>query len=284
MRSRGTLLVGLTAVVLIATAASAQGAVTIGSNLASTVAGTSYNCGVPCTTANLALTTDVAPNGLTSPVNGTVTSWRVKSGSTGNPLKLRVLTLGTALTFTGAGTSAIGTTTGGGIDGPFATSLPIKIGDAIGIDISNSALIFADNAAGTQVYWNMPQLADGSPRAGLTRNATETLVQATVEPTSTLGLSAQPVLNKKKGTATLTISVPNPGQLDFSGTGVNIAETAAVKTVTAPGPVKFLIRATGKKLKKKGKVGVTATFTFTPTGGAASTQSTSLKLRKKLKK
>jgi len=112
----------------------------------------------------------------------------------------------------------------------------------------------------------------------------EVLVQATVEPTNTLGLSAQPVLNKRKGTATLTISVPNPGQLDFSGTGVNIAETAAVKTVTAPGPVKFLIRATGKKLKKKGKVGVTATFTFTPRGGAASTQSTSLKLRKKLKK
>ncbi len=81
--------------------------------------------------------------------------------------------------------------------------------------------------------------------------------------------------------------MPNPGQLDFSGTGINIAESAAVKTVTAPGPVKFLIRATGKKLKKlnkKGKVGVTVTFTFTPTGGAASTQSTSLKLRKKLKR
>jgi hypothetical protein len=287
MRSRGTLLVGLAAVALIATAGAAQGAVTIGSNLASATSGTSYNCSAACTTANLALTTDVAPNGLTSPMNGTVTSWRTKSGSTGNPLQLRVLTPVSALTYTGAGTSAIGTTTGGGIDGPFATSLPIKIGDAIGINNPNSALIFSDNPAGIQIYWNVPQLADASTRAGLTRNATETLVQATVEPTNTLGLSAQPVRNKKRGTATLTISVPNPGQLDFSGTGINVAETAAVKTVTAPGPVKFLISATGKKRKKlnrKGKVGVTATFTFTPTGGAASTQSKSLKLTKKLKR
>jgi hypothetical protein len=39
-----------------------------------------------------------------------------------------------------------------------------------------------------------------------------------------------------------------------------------------------------KKLKTKGKVRVVPTFTFTPTGGAASTQSTPLTLRKKLKK
>jgi hypothetical protein len=149
------------------------------------------------------------------------------------------------------------------------------------------ALVLSNDVGGTAVGWNMPPLEDGDVRAGAALTQREVLVQATIEPTNTLGLSAAPVLNKKKGTAKLTISVPNPGQLDFSGAGINIAETAAVKTVTGPGPVKFLIKATGKKLKKlktKGKVGVTATFTFTPTGGAASTQAKSLKLKKKLTK
>jgi hypothetical protein len=114
----------------------------------------------------------------------------------------------------------------------------------------------------------------------------EVLVQATIEPTNAFTVGA-PVRNKKKGTATLTVDLPNPGTLDFSGAGINIAETAAVKTVTAPGPVKFSIKAVGRKLKKlktKGKVRVVPTLTFTPTGGAASTQSTPLTLRKKLKK
>jgi hypothetical protein len=166
--------------------------------------------------------------------------------------------------------------------------LPIQAGDHVGLDASAGAIILSDvGAPSMALSWTMPTLADGDPRPGSTVFGREVLVQAIVEPTNTLGLSAQPVLNKKKGTATLTVSVPNPGQLDFSGTGINIAETAAVKTVTAPGPVKLLIRATGmkrKKLNRKGKVGVTATFTFTPTGGAASTQSKSLKLKKKLKR
>jgi hypothetical protein len=286
MRSRGTLLVGLAAVALIATAGAAQGAVTIGSNLGSVAMQNDGGCGAPCTTTNLALNTDVAPGGLTSPVNGTVTSWQFKSGSAANTVSLRVLRPGAGVAYTGAGTSAPQTSGVGPINGPFATSLGIQAGDHIGLNASAGALVMSDDVGGTQLFWNMPQLADGSTRDGTVFGANrEVMVQATVEPTNTLGISAQPVLNKKKGTATLTISVPNPGQLDFSGTGINIAETAAVKTVTAPGPVKLLIRATGKKRKKlnrKGKVGVTATFTFTPTGGAASTQSKSLKLKKKL--
>ncbi len=289
MGSRGTLLVGLTAVILIATAGAAQGAVTIGNNLTTTESTNMPGCGIPCTVTNLTLPgSSLAPDGLTSPLNGTVTSWRLRA-NTAPDVRLRILRPGGGTTFTGAGTSAPAGFAGPGMSGPIATSLPIQTGDSIGLENPSDRLIYGANLLGGAAFWNMPVLADGStprPPNG-TGPMVEVLVQATVEPTNTLGLSAQPVLNKRKGTATLTISVPNPGQLDFSGTGINIAETAAVKTVTAPGPVKFLIRATGKKLKKlkkKGRVGVTATFTFTPRGGAASTQSTSLKLRKKLKK
>jgi hypothetical protein len=283
VRGKGLLAAGLVAIASAAIAGSAQGAATIGSNLGSAPNGMSPGCAAPCTVTNVALTTDVAPNGLTSPVNGTVTSWTIRSGSAGNALRLRVLTPGSGLTYTGAGTSEIGITGGGPTSGPFATSLPIKIGHAIGIDNPNSALIFATNAGGTELFWNMPQLADGSARPGLTQNATEVLVQATVQPTNTVTVGAL-TRNKKKGTATRTITVPNAGQLVYAGTGVSVTGPASV---AAPGDVQVTLRATGKKrkkLNKKGKVSVSFGTTFTPNFGAAGTTPDSLTLRKKRKK
>jgi hypothetical protein len=285
MRSRGTLLVGLAAVALIATAGAAQGAVTIGSSLTPTTFDNMPGCNSPCTATTLNHQPGTPAPPLTSPVNGTVTSWQAK-GNTGLDLRLRILRPGGGPAFTGVATSPPASFLGPGVSGPFATSLPISIGDAIGLNSPNGNMIWGAILGATGAYFN-PPLADGYQLTGTTAGGREALVQATVEPTNTLGLSAQPVRNKKKGTATLTISVPNPGQLDFSGTGINIAETAAVKTVTAPGPVKFLISATGKKrkkLNKKGKVRVTATFTFTPNGGSPRTQSTNIQLKKKLKR
>jgi hypothetical protein len=92
--------------------------------------------------------------------------------------------------------------------------------------------------------------------------------------------------NKKKGTATLTVNVPNPGELTGSGKGVQVAGAALIsKTVTAPGKVKLTIKAKGKKkttLNETGKVKLKPKITYTPTGGDPSTQSRKLKLKKKL--
>ncbi len=90
--------------------------------------------------------------------------------------------------------------------------------------------------------------------------------------------------NEEKGTAHLTLSVPNPGELTGSGKGVKVADAAAIsKSVPAAGPVNLKIGAKGKKRRKlneTGKVKVKATVTFTPNGGDPSTQSKKLKLRK----
>jgi hypothetical protein len=287
MRSRGSLLVGLSIAVVLATASAAQGAVTIGSDLMRLESANAPGCNIPCTATNRVLGQGAAPGGLTSPANGTVTSWALRANAAPN-IRLRILRPGGGNTYSGSGTSEPAGFAGPGISGPIATSLPIKAGDAIGLESPNGNLIYGSNLLGGAAFWNAPVLADGSaPRAPDGGDPmAEVLVQATVEPTNTLGLS-QPVLNRKNGTAILTVDVPNPGALDFSGTGINIAETAAVKTVAAPGPVKFLISATGKKRKKlkaKGKAGVTATFTFTPTNGVAGTQSVPVQLKKKLKK
>jgi hypothetical protein len=282
---RGVLLSGLATAASLALAVPAHGAVTIGSSLASP-ANEPGPCNLQaCTVTNLSLVPGlVAAGGITSPVNGTVTSWRFKSNSAGQEVQLRVLR-GSDVTYTGAGVSAP-TTSVIGINGPSTTSLPIRVGDRVGLDASAGAIILSDvGVPSTAVFWNLPPLAEGDTRAGQTVPGREILVQADVEPANTLDFGAV-TRNKKKGTATLTVNVPNPGRLEYSGTGVNIAETAAVKTVTAPGPVRFLIRATGKKrkkLNKKGKVKVAPTFTFTPNAGTAATSSTKVKLLRKRK-
>ena len=94
--------------------------------------------------------------------------------------------------------------------------------------------------------------------------------------------------NKKKGTATLTVNVPNPGELSGSGSGAKVASSSgrAVISKSVPaGSAQLLIKATGKKKRKlndTGKVKLNVAITYTPTGGDPSTQSTKVKLKKKL--
>lgn len=93
-------------------------------------------------------------------------------------------------------------------------------------------------------------------------------------------------LNKKKGTATLPVTVPGAGTLDVSGTGLKASFTAASGPVAA-GTSNILIKAKGKKRKKlnsRGKAKVNVSITYTPTGLSAATQSAKVKLKKKLKK
>ena len=94
--------------------------------------------------------------------------------------------------------------------------------------------------------------------------------------------------NKRKGTATLTVNVPNPGDLTASGKGVTASGASGAvisKAVIAPGAAQLLIKAKGKKKRKlndTGKVKLNVAITFTPTGGDPSTQSLKVKLKKKL--
>lgn len=279
---RTTLISLIAAAALAVAAAPASGAVTIGSDLTGTA--NSNNCGANvCTTSNLALGNNLAPGGLRSPVNGTVTSWRFKSGSGGNTVSLRVLEPGANVSFTGGGASA-SVESDIGPNGPFATSVPIGIGDAIGLDRSNGAIVLSNNPAASQVYWTMPTLANGSTRDGTLGGAYELLVQAVVEPSNTLTFGT-PVLNRKKGAATITVDVPNAGQLAVGGTNVTVV--GAPGTVAAAGQITVAVQATGqalRKLKSKGKTTVTPSFTFTPDSGAAKGQTTRVTLVKKLKK
>jgi hypothetical protein len=167
--------------------------------------------------------------------------------------------------------------------------LPIRIGDYIGLDCcfptTPGAEFFVTGGAATRNEWQ-PKLADGgAARAPSGANAYEIALNAEINPTSIFALGVK-TRNKKKGTATLTATVPNPGELTGAGKGVEVASAAATsKKVKAPGSVKLLIQAKGKKLTKlnsTGTVKVTPKITYTPRGGEPATESVKVKLKKKL--
>ncbi|HEX5609761.1 MAG TPA: hypothetical protein VFX45_06695 [Solirubrobacterales bacterium] len=85
-------------------------------------------------------------------------------------------------------------------------------------------------------------------------------------------------LNKKNGTATLTLSVDTAGAIVLGGKGVRKAKKLAGRA----GTYKLTIRATGKskrKLLASGRAKVKAQVAFTPLGGKALKQTKSIVLR-----
>ena len=86
-------------------------------------------------------------------------------------------------------------------------------------------------------------------------------------------------LNKKKGTATLVVTVPGAGSLVLGGKGVKKVSAKA----KGPGKVSLPIEAAAKAKKKLGELGkvkLAPTVTFTPLGGDPNTESTTATLKK----
>ena len=93
--------------------------------------------------------------------------------------------------------------------------------------------------------------------------------------------------NKKKGTATVDLTLPGPGNLAASGKNASVKQLGAIssKADAAASTVKLVIKAKGKakkKLNAKGKAKLSLLVTFTPTGGDANSQPLKVKLLKKL--
>jgi hypothetical protein len=91
----------------------------------------------------------------------------------------------------------------------------------------------------------------------------------------------KPKLNKTKGTAKVSVTLPGPGKLMVTGKGVAKKRYSP----TAAGIVKVLVKAKGKKadtLNATGKVRLKVKFTYTPTGGLAKVKIKRVILRKRL--
>ena len=222
------------------------------------------------------------------PNTGGVTSWKVTSWTTlggGGPEQraLKVFRkVGEPDTYEVVAHDGPRALTPGGTAGnTFTTALPVRAGDVLGlhmttigqcaIDVTDSFLLATTD------------LADGQSASGFSPGTGRLEVEAVVTPTSDFSRTGLR-LNKKKGTATLTFDVPNPGELTRSGNGVKAAGAVTSKAVGA-GPAQLLIKANGKKKRKlneTGKVNLNVAVSYTPTGGDPSTQSVKVKLKKKL--
>jgi hypothetical protein len=181
---RTALLAGVIALVL---AAPASASVTIGSNLQSTPDPIGPCVALPntasdCTLANTTLPqANRAADGISSPIDGVVTRWNVKSGGGTFSARLRVIR--------GQGIVAISQPVSFPTPPaqPFETRLPISVGDVVGLDViypsslsPSQALVTATpNNTAFEQWNNPPDQGDMGPPT--TNTMTEVLVNAVIE-------------------------------------------------------------------------------------------------------
>jgi hypothetical protein len=232
-----------------------------------------------------------AGNSYTVPAAGTITSWSSSAGIGAGPgaqFTIKVFRPVAALRYSVVGHDGPRPLAGSGVS-TFASNLPVKPGDLLGIHTStigtNCTGPETGLSADTLLFRGTSDLADGSSEVFTQENDHGRFnIAAQLAPANTFTLGAFR-RNQKKGTATLAVSVPNPGTLTLSGKGVKAAGGAAVsKAVATAGEVKLSIRAKGKKqrtLNETGTVNLNLEVTYTPSGGDAREQSTKLKLRKR---
>jgi hypothetical protein len=168
----------------------------------------------------------------------------------------------------------------------FPSNLPVQPGDVLGLNPVGSTTLTGClfNVPGDQFLNRNGNLADNESGAFAPSADYRLNITAVVSPSNAFTVG-RTTLNKKKGTASLSLNVPNPGELTASGKGVKASGATTSKAVTAPGTTKLKITAKGKQkrtLDKTGKVKLSVTITYTPTGGDLKTQSLKVKLKKKI--
>jgi hypothetical protein len=194
----------------------------------------------------------VSQPGLQVPFDGTVRSFSVNSGSSGNQVELRVLRPAGGGKFTGAGTSPPEKLPGG--PATFTVSLPVKAGDILGLDNSDSALIFeSGDPNAITAYYELPSLAEGATAApNRTATGDRLLLSAVVVQTITTGTT---------GTTTTGTTIVPP-MLKVTPTSAQagpVAPLALTCTGSTGQSCAGAIVGTVREKKKAGKViGVTA--------------------------
>jgi hypothetical protein len=161
----------------------------------------------------------------------------------------------------------------------FPVNIPVRAGDVLGSFQTTAASVACSfSAIGDSYLFSDGSLADGASAPFTPTPDLRLNISAVVAPTNSFAVRTVK-RDKKKGTATYALVVPNPGTVAVGGKGVKDGED----TVDSAGDVKVKIRANGKKrraLRARGKVTVKPDITFTPTGGDPGTQPQKVQLKK----
>ena len=226
--------------------------------------------------------------GYVVPANGTITSWSTYAVVGANQkLTMKVFRRVMDPAFYRAVAHDGPRDLTSGVVNPFTTSIAVQAGDILGVysPPANPANTFNTGVSGDTFLFRTGDLNDGEQANFFTFNGKINL-QAVFEPSNNVTVGAT-TRNKKKGTATLHLTLPNPGDLTASGNRVKttLAGQGVINKPVGAGQAPLLIKATGKKKRKlneTGKVNVNISITYTPTDGAPSTRSVKVKLKKKL--
>jgi hypothetical protein len=269
----------IAALSLAARATGAEAAVTLGQLAPSPAAS-------DCSVSDFAQQSVTSGNSYVVPGNGTIISWSTNaSAPAGQTYAMKMFRkVADPARYMVVGHDSRPLT--GGVVNTFPASIPVKPGDVLGSSGTdpNSACVYSTPLE--DVWLSRPgNLADGDSGDFSSGTQARVNVSAVFVYSNSFNFG-EVARNKKKGTATLTVNVPNPGELTLSGKGVKTAGAAGAvvaTTVSTPGDVQLPIRAKGKKkrrLNDTGTVKVKPKVTYTPTGGDPNTQSTKLKLKK----
>jgi len=169
---------------------------------------------------------------------------------------------------------------------PFTgVSIPVKAGDLIGGRPQGASFVFT----GTPSDVILANTLVNNPGVGQQfsfNQAPNNLLNLTAvfAPSNTVTVN-KTQLNKKKGTATLNLTLPNPGDLTASGKGVKASSAggAVISKAVGAGAAKLVIKAKGKQgktLNATGKVTLKVSIKYTPSNGDPGTKSVKVKLKK----
>jgi hypothetical protein len=216
-------------------------------------------------------------NFYTAKQAGTITSWSTDSAGAGATYVLKIFRRTTDPdSFEVIAHSPNHTVTAGLNTVP--VNLKVKSGDMIGYHETGAPNSCAFVQPGDNVLNHAGNLADGESGIFAPQNDVRLNLSAVLVPDNTFTISGI-TRDRKRGTATITVTTSNPGVVTASGKGM---KKRASKNLAVAGPVTFSVAAIGKAkhlLVRKGRVVIPVNVTFFPTGGDASAQSVSLKLK-----
>jgi hypothetical protein len=279
---------------MLAVPAAAQGTVTIGSSLNHVANASTGGCaGGTCTFAIGALDGDrQAAGGIASPVNGMVTTWRIRTGITPGPAALRLVRPLAGGLYTSAGATPQMTPTADSIS-TYPAQLPIQRGDLIGVDCcgAGGATFFTETSSPqtSRLDFEPGPLAEGPGTASAGSDTFEVLINADIEPTSAFTITN--VRRKKGGAISVTAQLPNPGTLAAGDPHDYALGAPGVKPLllkpgvadVSPGSVTVTTRPTQRArdfLARRGRLKIRVKVLFTPTGGLPSGQTRKIKLKR----
>lgn len=209
---------------------------------------------------------------------GTITSWSTNSSGAGAVYVLKVFRRTSdpetfqVIASSPPHTLSIGLNT-------VSVNLPVRSGDMLGYHESGPPNSCAFTQSGDTVLNRAGDLADGASGTFTQQNDLRLNLSAVLVPANGLTLGAI-TRDRKKGTATVTVTPANPGLVTIAGKGM---KKRASISLSVPGPLTFSVAAVGKtrhRLARKGRVVLPVRITFFPTGGDPTTLPINLKLRR----